>query len=229
MTFLIVLICVVVAVLLLKPAIKKAPAIWYAAAIVLALLYIGALQGLLPLSAPVRNVLFLLLQKGTLAVALFTVVMFVGVFPRDSKLRKYLSPIRAELSIIACMLIVGHILAYCLTYVPRVLGAGVISPFVSVGLGVAFAVTVLLIVLGATSFNSVKARMNSQTWFRVQKWSYVFFGLTYVHVLAMLLPSALSGGMTAAQSVVAYTVVFGAYAVLRIVRAILDRKRGDLF
>ena len=115
MTILIVLICVVVAVLLLKPAIKKAPAIWYAAAIVLALLYIGVLQGLLPLSAPVRNVLFLLLQKGTLAVALFTVVMFIGVFRRDSKLRKYLSPIRAELSIIACLLIIGHILAYCLT------------------------------------------------------------------------------------------------------------------
>lgn len=122
-----------------------------------------------------------------------------------------------------------HILAYCLTYVPRVLGAGVITPFVSVGLGVALAVTVLLIVLGATSFNNVKARMSSQTWFRVQKWSYVFFGLTYAHVLAMLLPSALSGGMTAAQSVVAYTVVFGAYAVLRIVRAILDRKRGEIF
>lgn len=228
MTFLIVLMCVVVAVLLLKPAIKKAPAIWYAAAIALALLYIGVLQGLLPLSAPVRNVLFLLLQKGTLAVALFTVVMFVGVFPRDSKLRKYLSPIRAELSIIACMLIVGHILAYCLTYVPRVLGAGAITPFVSVGLGVALAVTVLLVVLGATSFNNVKVRMSSQTWSCVQKWSYVFFGLTYVHVLAMLLPSALSGGMAAVQSVVAYTVVFGAYAVLRIVRAMLDRKRGDL-
>ena len=53
MTFLIVLMCVVVAVLLLKPAIKKAPAIWYAAAIALALLYIGVLQGLLP-SASVR-------------------------------------------------------------------------------------------------------------------------------------------------------------------------------
>ena len=108
------------------------------------------------------------------------------------------------------------------------LGAGVITPFVSVGLGVALAVTVLLVVLGATSFNNVKVRMSSQTWSRVQKWSYAFFGLTYVHVLAMLLPSALSGGMTAVQSVVAYTVVFGAYAVLRIVRAMLDRKRGDL-
>lgn len=135
MTFMIVLICVVVAVLLLKPAIKKAPAIWYAAAIALALLYIGVLQGLLPLPAPVRNVLFLLLQKGTLAVALFTVVMFVGVFPRDSKPRKYLSPIRAELSIIACMLIVGHILAYCLTLCTARVGRGCDYPVRLCGLG----------------------------------------------------------------------------------------------
>ena len=145
MTFLIVLICVVVAVLLLKPAIKKAPAIWYAAAIALALLYIGALQGLLPLPAPVRNVLFLLLQKGTLAVALFTVVMFVGVFPRDSKPRKYLSSIRAELSIIACMLdSTGIFVAYCLTYVPRVLERGCDYPVrFCRAWAVALAVTVL--------------------------------------------------------------------------------------
>lgn len=227
MTFLLVLICTVVVVLLLKPAIKKVPVVWYVAAAALAVLYVAALQGLLPLPAPVRNVLFLLLQKGTLAVALFVVVMFIGVFPRDSKPRKYLAPIRAELSIIAFALIIGHILAYCLSYVPRVLGAGAISPFVSVGLVVAAIVTVLLAVLGVTSFNFVKARMSAQAWTRVQKWSYVFFGLTYVHVLAMLLPSALSGGAAAVQSVTVYTIVFGAYAVLRIIRALLDRKQGD--
>ena len=83
----------------------------------------------------------------------------------------------------------------------------------------AAAITVLLVVLGVTSFNSVKARMSKQIWVKVQKWAYVFFGLTYVHVLAMLLPSALGGGAAAVQSVAAYTVVFGAYAVLRVARA----------
>ena len=92
-------------------------------------------------------------------------------------------------------------------------------PFVAVGLAVAAAITVLLVVLGVTSFNSVKARMSKQIWVKVQKWAYVFFGLTYVHVLAMLLPSALGGGAAAVQSVAAYTVVFGAYAVLRVARA----------
>ena len=49
-------------------------------------------------------------------------------------------------------------------------------------------------------------------------------GLAYVHVLAMLLPSALGGGAAAQESVTAYTLMFGAYLVARITRAILDRK-----
>lgn len=219
MTFLIVFACTAAAAFLLKPAIKKVPVAWYVSAGILMVLYVAGLQGWLPLPAPVRSVLFLLLQKGTLAVALFAVVMFIGALPRDSGPRKHLMPIRAELSIIACILVCGHIVAYCLSYVPRMMGAGGVNPFVAVGLAVAAAITVLLVVLGVTSFNSVKARMSKQIWVKVQKWAYVFFGLTYVHVLAMLLPSALGGGAAAVQSVAAYTVVFGAYAVLRVARA----------
>ncbi len=116
----------------------------------------------------------------------------------------------------------GHIVVYCLSYVPLVLEAGIINPFVAVGLAVAAAITVLLIVLGVTSFGSVKVRMSKQAWVKVQKWAYVFFSLTYAHVLAMLLPSALGGGTAAVQSVAAYTVVFGVYAVLRVARALRE-------
>ena len=62
MTFLIVFACTVVAVFLMKPAIKKAPAAWYVAATVLMALYVSGLQGWLPLPVPVRSTLFLLLQ-----------------------------------------------------------------------------------------------------------------------------------------------------------------------
>ena len=137
MTFLIVLACTAAVVFLLKPAIKKAPAAWYVSAGILMVLYVAGLQGWLPLPAPVRSALFLLLQKGTLAVALFAVVMFIGALPRDSGPRKHLMPIRAELSVIACILVCGHIVAYCLSYVPRVMGAGSVNPFVAVGLAVA--------------------------------------------------------------------------------------------
>ena len=148
----------------MKPAIKKAPAAWYVAATVLMALYVSGLQGWLPLPVPVRSTLFLLLQKGFLAVALFAVAMFIGAFPRDGRPRKHLMAIRAELSIIACILVCGHIVVYCLSYVPLVLEAGIINPFVAVGLAVAAAITVLLIVLGVTSFGSVKVRMSKQAW-----------------------------------------------------------------
>ena len=224
MAFLITLACAVVLVIALKPAIKKAPIVWYAIAVVLVVLYLAGTQGLLP--AAIKGAVFLLLQKGMLAMALFAIVMYIGVLPVDSKPRTYLTPIRSELSIIACILIFGHMAAYAMSYVPRILSGGVIVSFVAVGLGVAAVLTVLWAVLGVTSFGGVKACIAAQTWTRIQRWAYVFYALMYVHVLARLLPSALAGGASATQSVVVYTVVFAVYAVARIARAAVDRKRS---
>lgn len=223
MTFLVVLACTVAVVFALKSAIAKAPAVWYALAAVLVALYLAGTQGLLPAAA--KGALFLLLQKGMLAVALFTVVMFIGAFPRESKVRHRLAPIRAELSIIACILICGHVVVYGMSYAARVLGVGVLDPFVAAGLAVGAVLVVLLAVLGVTSLARVKARMSKRRWKRVQKWAYAFFALVYVHVIAMLLPSALSGGTVAVQGVAAYTALFGIYAVARVSRAVVDGKR----
>ncbi|OUO88626.1 hypothetical protein B5F40_12270 [Gordonibacter sp. An230] len=223
MMFLAVFACTAASVLALKPVIAKAPAAWYALAAVLVALYLAGTQGLLP--AVVKGAVFLLLQKGMLAVALFAVVMFVGVFSRESRVRRHLAPIRAELSIIACILICGHIVAYGMSYATRVLGARALDPFVAAGLAVGVALVVLLAVLGVTSLACVKARMSKRRWRRVQKWAYAFFALTYAHSAAMLLPSAIDGGVVAVQGVAAYTAVFGAYAVARVARAVIDGKR----
>ena len=222
MAFLITLICTIVVVIVLKPAIKKAPLAWYALALVLVVLYLMGTQGVLP--GVLKSAVFLLMQKGMLAMALFAVVMYIGVFPIDSKPRKYLTPIRAELSIIACILIFGHMAAYAMSYAPRVFGASAVNTFVMVGLVFALLLTVLWLVLGVTSFNGVKAHIAAHTWTKVQKWAYLFYALMYAHVLAMLLPGALNGGASALQSVVVYTVVFVVYAVARIARAAADRK-----
>ena len=89
------------------------------------------------------------------------------------------------------------------------------------------ALLVLLLVLGVTSLQGVKRRMDAGTWKRLQKWAYVFFGLVYVHLMSILLPSALAQGMTARVSIAVYTVLFGLYAALRIARAVLDRKQKE--
>ena len=85
----------------------------------------------------------------------------------------------------------------------------------------------LLVVLGVTSFNVVKKRMKKETWKRVQLLAYPFWGLVYVHLLLMLVPSALRGGAPAQMAVVVYSVVFVGYAVLRIRRAAIDRRKEE--
>ena len=93
-------------------------------------------------------------------------------------------------------------------------------------LALALALFALLVVLGVTSFNVVKKRMKKETWKRVQLLAYPFWGLVYVHLLLMLVPSALRGGAPAQMAVAVYSVVFVGYAVLRIRRAAVDRRKA---
>ena len=66
--------------------------------------------------------------------------------------------------------------------------------------------------------------MNPITWKRVQRISYVFFGLMFVHLLLFLMPSVLAGRTETQVVVTVYLVLGVGYAVLRVVRFIHDRK-----
>ncbi|MDO4442723.1 MAG: hypothetical protein Q4B69_02500 [Slackia sp.] len=215
-------IAVVVCAVLLKSSIKRYAPFYYTASFALVALYLAGVAGMLP--TWFKGGVFLLMQKGTLPMAMFFVVMFIGVLPRGSKPRLALGPVRAELSVMACILICAHMIAYAMSYVPRVIGSALANPFIAIGLLAAVLLLVLLAVLGITSLVRVKSKMNAATWTKVQKSAYVFYGLIYVHVLALLLPSALSGGAAAKGSVLLYSVLFVAYAVLRAVRSMLDAK-----
>ena len=86
-------------------------------------------------------------------------------------------------------------------------------------LAVALVLFALLLVLGVTSFNFVKKRMRKESWKRVQMLAYPFFLLVYAHLLLMLLPAALKGGLAAQASVAVYSAVFVGYVSLRLYRA----------
>lgn len=167
--------------------------------------------------------LFMLVQKCYLSLALFVVVMYIGCFPRDSKVSYWLRPVRAELSIAACLLAVGHMAAYLGTYVSMMVSGGVKSN-VAVAFAVAMVLLVLILVLGITSLHCVKRIMNAERWVAVQRWAYVFFGLVYVHLALMLMPAALRGGLSARESLAVYTAAFGVYVVARVARAVVDRR-----
>ena len=86
---------------------------------------------------------------------------------------------------------------------------------------------VLLVVLGVTSFAFVKRQMSTASGKKGQKLAYPFFGLVDVHLLLMLLPSALHGGLAAQASVAVYSVVFVGYALCRVGRALADKRAED--
>lgn len=224
MSFVIVLAATAAFCLLFKGAIRKVPAFLYAVALLLSALY--ALTSYMVLPFWLQQLLFLLMQKGTLATALFVVVMYMGVFKDNDMVKHRLLPIRATLSIVASMLILGHVAKYLIAYGPRFLA---LDALVQCGLVLGIACLALMIPLAVTSFNTVKRRMAPARWVSLQKAAYVFYGLVYVHLAALLVPSSMgaaaaAAGDTAGVSLAAYTIVFGLYAVLRVSRAARSRQ-----
>lgn len=220
MNFVLMLLGIIVGTFVLRAPLRKAPGLFYLLAVAVDVAYVLAARGVLPRA--VFSALSLPIGKCMLSLALFVVVMYIGVFPQGSRVHQLLKPVRSELSILACILTGGHMAMYLASYAPQ-LGMGM-SGNVMGALAVALVLLVLLPVLGTTSFGVIKRHMSSDGWKRLQRWAYVFFGLVYIHLLLMLAPSAIRGGQTALASVAVYSVIFLGYAAFRLWRACADRR-----
>lgn len=221
MEFLGVLALSVAATFALRRPLKAAPWAFYGLSVLLVASLFAGNAGLL---GTAWKPLILLLQRCMLPLALFTVVMYIGVFPKDSRVGRWLRPIRAELSIIACILALGHMCLYLSPYLSRAL-AGAMGAPMAASFIISMVLFALLLVLGVTSFDAVKRRMTATRWKSTQRLAYLFFGLTYAHLLFMIAPAALHGGEQAALSVAIYSVVFVGYAAARIARWHIDSAR----
>jgi DMSO/TMAO reductase YedYZ heme-binding membrane subunit len=213
MNFLIVLIVAAVVVYAIEPAIKKAAPVFYLLAAAADVAYIVSFQLFLPLWF--ERIGLVLVQKCTLALALLTIVMFIGCFKQTSRIRLRLQPIRGQLSVMGCILALGHIAMYLSLYLPNILRLSV-QAHILVSLVVALALFLLVAVLGVTSLNFIKRRMSAKQWKRVQLLAYPFYLLVYIHLMISLSPVALNGSSTALTSVVVYSALFIAYTALRI-------------
>lgn len=224
MTFLITLICSTIAVAALRPVIRKAPWAFYALAVAVVIMFFAGTALDLPRDA--RMAMVFLMQKCMLATALFVIVMYIGLLPKDTKARRWMQPLRGPVSIVACILALGHMVRYFSTYIARIVGGGAVATNVMLSFVFAIVLFALLIVLGVTSFNFIKKRMNGMLWKRVQWFAYVFYALVYVHLIVMLGPAALAGGKNALVNVGVYTATFGVYLALRVVKARRDKQAG---
>jgi DMSO/TMAO reductase YedYZ heme-binding membrane subunit len=224
MTFFVSLIAAVVFILIFRVPVKKAPWLFYLLALALVGYYIY--EYFYGTNVFIWRYLLVAVQRCSLALALLMVVMFIGVLPDSSKLRGYLYPIRQELSILGCILALGHIIVYLNSYLMRFLAGFVATDLnIVVSLIIAVFLVVLLAILLVTSFTFVRKRMGAKWWKSVQHLAYPFFLVIYLHLLLLLLPSALTGVPSMIFNISLYTVLFGLYSVLRLRKYALDRKR----
>ena len=221
MFFLAVLVVVCVLSYVLREPIRNHPGVLYAVAALLDLAYFAGFAFEVP--RPLWEASFFLMQRCAVGLALFVVVMYIGVLPDTSRLSRQMKSIRGELSVAACLLCLGHVIAYASVYASRLFGGVVASESVAAAMVVAALLLLLLLVLGVTSFRTVKKRMKSQVWTSVQRFAYLFYGLVFVHLMLMLAPSAFHGGAAAQLSVAVYAILFMGYAGLRIRRAVDER------
>ncbi|MDR0514572.1 MAG: ferric reductase-like transmembrane domain-containing protein [Coriobacteriaceae bacterium] len=163
----------------------------------------------------------ILIQKNVIAFGLFTVVMFIGVLKKGSKLHGYLMPVRAELSIVACLLSLGHVVVFVQTYYLRMtMRPEVMSSYQIAAVVCSAIFLVLMVPLLVTSFKRVHHLMAARSWKAVQFLAYPFYLLLFVHIFLFLVPPLASGtsSLSTMVNVGAYAVVCLAYIVLRLVR-----------
>ena len=163
------------------------------------------------------------IQKGQVGFAFLAIVMFVGAFRDGSAVRKALQPVRGELSIVATILMIAHVVP---SYAGMVGALGSLRPTVIALLGIAVVLIVLLAVLAVTSLQAVKRAMKSNSWKRVQWLAYAFFALIFFHMLGYMMVPVAAGSPDASAALAFYGMVYASYAVARVRRAWADERGG---
>ena len=220
MLFLITLAVTLVVVSAAQPIIVRASWVLYAVAALMDALYLLSAFGLL--GHGLAAFFTVLVRRGLAATSLFVIVMYIGVLAPGSGARRYFGRMRAELAIAACILIAGHVASYLATFAQRLLSGGLNYAAWVVSLMLGLVLVLLCVPLGVTSLKRVHRAMSAPHWAKLQKLSYAFYALMYLHPALLLAPAAINGSAKAQVNLGIYTAVFGVYLVLRLLRARKD-------
>lgn len=117
--------------------------------------------------------IFMPFYKGFLGLAIFYVVMIIGVLNKKTKLYKRLYSIRAELSIIGFIVLTPHAIFFI---IDKFFGLG---RFELIGL-IAYIIMVPLFIL---SFKKIRAKFQFYNWKRIQNFAYLAYVLIFVHLI----------------------------------------------
>lgn len=225
MKLLVMLICSAVLLLILEKPLKKYTAVFYCAAMFLAVTgYV--LQIKLP-AGIIRTIVSDYLTSGTLPAALFVIVMYARVLPVKSRTFRCAMSLRGEIAILAAIFGLTHIVYYGHFTGKRMGAMQGISVTELVTLTVAALLILLLVPLTITSFKRIRKKINGKRWKKLQRWSYLFYGLLYLHIAIALYPGAVSGDRRKLADISCYTVIFGIYLALRVGKYLEKKKKQE--
>lgn len=162
-----------------------------------------------------------LFSKGILGTAIFTAVMYTAVLDKKRAFTKKLYRIRGEISIIGCLLTLGHNAAFGRTIFVTLFTnplsfetPKLIAAIISVIL------ILLLLPLMITSFKCVRKKMQYKVWKSIQRLAYIFYALIYIHIMCLFIPRIGSGKLV---DILIYSTAFISYFVLRITKYNKDK------
>lgn len=151
-------------------------------------------------------------KRGAFSTALFILVMYVGVLNPKWTITKKLRNIRGELSIIACIITLGHNLVYGKNHFVKLFTrVGEMKIQYLIATIISLVMIVIMLPLMITSFRCVRGRMKAATWKGIQRWAYVFFALIYFHVMVVFVTKASKKWV----DIIVYTIIFGGYFLLK--------------
>lgn len=207
---------------LLEKQIRRRPVFFYLFFVLLSLLSI-----FLPKQLTIPPLAYLvnrLLRRGVLAGALFLWVMYAIVLPQKSRLQRVMMSLRAQIAIAASILTLSHNIAYGQHYfVLLFTNAGKLKSYELIAACFSLAMILLLLPLTVTSFQVVRRKMNAKRWKQLQRLSYLFYGLLYLHICLIYTGGLRKGKNEYLVQFALYTLLYGIYLMLRLTKAFLKK------
>ncbi|WAW15011.1 ferric reductase-like transmembrane domain-containing protein [Peptostreptococcus equinus] len=167
------------------------------------------------------------IDSGAMGGAFFILVMYMGVFDMRMIYARKLRTIRAELSIIACIITIPHNIHYLFAFIlnmKNIVSGRDISLWLNLMMFASgiFAIGIM-IPLFITSFTLIRKKMNGKAWKNLQEFAYIFYAMIFVQIIMVYLskPSSLARNL----NLIFYILLFSTYTVLKL-KIILEKRRN---
>ncbi|QAA31015.1 ferric reductase-like transmembrane domain-containing protein [Clostridium manihotivorum] len=228
MIFIYSLIAVIVFTLIFAEPIRKKPIVFYCIATLISLVT-GGFE-LYKLSIKINlsgfiNQLEKAASQGFIALAFFVLVMYAGALSTKWSVTKKLMSIRGPLAIIGSILILSHVITYLTRFVvlklPKLISGEGLPVIYLVYITIGFIAFAIMLPLFVTSFRKIRKNIRPLLWKRLHRCAYVFYILIYLHVILRLM----NGKKLDVFKVACYTIVFGLYLILKLVKVFKSKKR----